>query len=354
MKRKGRKRRLLYVDVAKGIGILLVVVGHNAICEPDSTVTAFIYSFHMPLFYFLAGLFHNRANNLFIHATNKARSLLLPCFLAFLVWVTYQGIAHDSFSKLEELCLDTLYGTGQTMFWGQLWFLTSLFLTTCVCHLILQTPVLRQKGIRLALALALIPIGIALVKWAPSLHVINIGEKWYLVVIEGMPWNVDILPITAAFYLFGTAFPKSRFENQAWTTKQLLLGAIVVFLFVGLGAFLMKWGMDLNKRQYDHWAGSTLLATCGIGGVLLLSRAFAKSTLKWLSQALSFVGKRSLIILVLHFSIQQNFFNKLYNMGSPWILSAVASFVIALGLPLLVYELWSKSRQALSKRKAKS
>src|SRR5512133_2369883 len=58
------KSRLVSIDIARGIGILLVVLGHT-LAEANYHVqnpTVFflgrlIYSFHMPLFFFLSGLF---------------------------------------------------------------------------------------------------------------------------------------------------------------------------------------------------------------------------------------------------------------------------------------------------------
>ena len=70
----------------------------------------------------------------------------------------------------------------------------------------------------------------------------------------------------------------------------------------------MDWGMDLNIRRYSHWMGSSLVAACGIGGVLSLSLALDKLSWQGPSQTLSFIGKQSLSILVLHFSLQQNSF----------------------------------------------
>ena len=45
------KRRLNYLDYAKGIGILLVVLGHIY----NNSVKLWIYSFHMPLFFIISG-----------------------------------------------------------------------------------------------------------------------------------------------------------------------------------------------------------------------------------------------------------------------------------------------------------
>lgn len=41
-----------YVDLIRGIGITLVVIGHTEV--PDA-IKIIIYSFHMPLFFILAG-----------------------------------------------------------------------------------------------------------------------------------------------------------------------------------------------------------------------------------------------------------------------------------------------------------
>ena len=44
--------RIRWVDIAKGIGIFLVVLGH---CQITENVLTLITTFHMPLFFFLAG-----------------------------------------------------------------------------------------------------------------------------------------------------------------------------------------------------------------------------------------------------------------------------------------------------------
>lgn len=46
--------RSVLIDVLKGIGIILVVLGH--ITFGDQLVRKIIFSFHMPLFFFLSGV----------------------------------------------------------------------------------------------------------------------------------------------------------------------------------------------------------------------------------------------------------------------------------------------------------
>jgi polysaccharide biosynthesis protein PslL len=50
-------QRIVHIDIAKGIGILLVVLAHNGLQAYAPFLHQFIYAFHMPLFFFLSGMF---------------------------------------------------------------------------------------------------------------------------------------------------------------------------------------------------------------------------------------------------------------------------------------------------------
>jgi fucose 4-O-acetylase-like acetyltransferase len=91
--------RVSWVDYAKGLGIFLVVVGHvlrgvrSAGVVPDSPlalyVDSWIYAFHMPLFFFLSGVFLERAaarppRRFF---SDKLATIAWP----YLVWSLVQG-----------------------------------------------------------------------------------------------------------------------------------------------------------------------------------------------------------------------------------------------------------------------
>lgn len=48
--------RLLYIDILKAFGIFFVILGH-VLNDNKHPVSHFIYSFHMPLFFALSGVF---------------------------------------------------------------------------------------------------------------------------------------------------------------------------------------------------------------------------------------------------------------------------------------------------------
>lgn len=125
-----------WVDSAKGIGILLVVYGHvarglmNAGIYTDqssfSLIDNIIYSFHMPLFFFLSGIF-------FISSFEKRGIKLVfskvdAIFYPYLMWSLIQGsieIALSNFTN-QHVSWDALF----SIIWqprAQFWFLYTLF-----------------------------------------------------------------------------------------------------------------------------------------------------------------------------------------------------------------------------------
>ena len=70
-------KRLDYLDVAKGIGILLVILGH---CQLGRIGRAhsLIYSFHMPLFFFISGVCFSNKYTFSTLAVKRFRQIILP------------------------------------------------------------------------------------------------------------------------------------------------------------------------------------------------------------------------------------------------------------------------------------
>ncbi len=72
-------KRLEWVDIAKGIGIFLMVMGHSGI---PRFIHDCIYSFHMPFFFILSGYFFLTEKYTFVELINrKVKTILLPYFV---------------------------------------------------------------------------------------------------------------------------------------------------------------------------------------------------------------------------------------------------------------------------------
>jgi len=88
------------LDIAKGIGIILVVIGH--LHEAPLLLVKFIYSFHMPLFFILSGYIYNITKysslSLYEYIRSKWGNLIIPYFAmalsCYFIFIIQIGRAH--------------------------------------------------------------------------------------------------------------------------------------------------------------------------------------------------------------------------------------------------------------------
>ena len=133
----GNRVRITWVDHARGIGIFLVVLGHTLRGLDASRIIAdgaafrladsWIYSFHMPLFFLLSGLFAGRRVDLgpgpFLR--DKLATLAYP----YLVWSVLQTLVQVAIGRYTNRQVGI-----QELAWilidpiMQFWFLYALFL----------------------------------------------------------------------------------------------------------------------------------------------------------------------------------------------------------------------------------
>lgn len=126
------KQRDRNIDIAKGLGIFLVVWGHT------SATPEWISAFHMPLFFFLSGIFFRPNPNWRQFLKSKSRRLLIPYIIYFYICNIFDGILHT----LRNQPFD--WNDRLLQFWapcamaGPLWFLLALFWMLCLSNLLWQ------------------------------------------------------------------------------------------------------------------------------------------------------------------------------------------------------------------------
>lgn len=85
------KTRIIEIDIAKGILILFVLLGHSPIYE---WAGACINSFHMAAFFFLSGLTYNYKGNLGEFFRKKTKGILLPYLEFSIVLLIFAFLKH--------------------------------------------------------------------------------------------------------------------------------------------------------------------------------------------------------------------------------------------------------------------
>lgn len=292
------------IDIAKGLGILLVAVGHTPLWTSLGVkwIGPAIFSFHMPLFLFLSGLFLPMRKGLGSLVSSRGYGLLLPYLLGCGVF-----LATGEYKDWGILFGRIGWATGQSMGWPwtPLWFLPHLFLATLAGWGLVRAwerfGLARWKW--LCLFTLFLVATRAILEWENASEFELFEREMSLL---GLPWSLDLLPSSLVWMIGAYAFGKEIRSAAAnpWAFP----------VFAGLATLLYwrtAWSLNLNIRTYDHLAGSTLMALLGIVAVLALSvqlSRFAPPT-----RLLSSLGRASLWILISHTFLQSWIYAKLWD-----------------------------------------
>lgn len=125
------KNRIEWVDIAKGIGIILVLWGHGMSSFYDE-----IYRFHMPLFFLLSGYLYNSKCGLKDFCMKKMYSLYVPFVVWNILGVILEALLIGNGSIIKRVMGVFLTIDKSGAFFGATWFLGALFVTSILYKLL--------------------------------------------------------------------------------------------------------------------------------------------------------------------------------------------------------------------------
>lgn len=296
------KQRDGVLDAMRGIGIVLMVMGHSGFGG-----TAFIYLFHMALFFMLSGYFFRPAGD----AAGLGRFCLrrvLGLWLPFVLANTAFTVCNNLFLKLNILTSDPrileLPGNlvtdpvtlkdivGRTFHWclfdggtqlgGAMWFIQALFQIS-ILYALVEFLLHRFLPGRDTLTFQAFVSGVLLMLgW----HCSRTG------------WNVWGLGIAASSYsLFYLGVLAARLGQPA--RKPAVRGLIAAGAFVVLLVLGTRGTVGLAANQYPHWL--FLLVASAAGWVLVYECAQLIARLPRLGACLAALGRATMPIVILHF-----------------------------------------------------
>lgn len=324
------------IDIAKGVGILLVVLGHNPLVwEEKGELYRVIFSFHMPLFFFLSGVFLNPGKGWGETIREKADALLKPYLVTLLPLVVFGALFKGE--PLGGALMGLLYGTGRTIPWDPLWFLPHLLLVTLfswgIVNLVLKR--IRSEGLRFALIFGMLVAGALSIRAFWRVHVSLFGSDQLLF---GLPWSMDLVPVTAFYYLLGHLCAHRVKDFRPHLASTLVAAG----LFVGCHVFWDQT-IDLNNRRFDGVIVPLVASVCGIHLVLSASHVMSGQAL--LRRGLATLGAASLFVLMFHWLFQGKAISlaNQFGLGSNvWAL--FFAFLVGSGCPVLLWQLVKRSR----------
>ncbi|EJL83101.1 acetyltransferase, fucose-4-O-acetylase [Polaromonas sp. CF318] len=337
-------RRNPAIDIARGIGIILVVLGHNwTVLQERGELFQVIYSFHLPLFFFLSGLFLKDSGDLKNFALSRADALLKPYFAVLLLLGLCEMLAPQAVPVAGTTPFayfaGVLYGTAPTIAWTPLWFLPHLFAASVLAMAVLRaTRNLPGRPAALWLAAcALLATGVGCIGWFWQTDTGEALDWMGLQRLPGLPWSLDLLFISTPFMLFGFLLgkPVAAMRFKPWVV------AAAALAFAALHAYSGET-MDLNLRVYGNPVISTLQAGLGIYLVLSVSALLQHHAV--FRRPLACIGSASLLILLFHYVVQGRVFLLLSHVSRNEVLVGAASLAAGVALPLVLLELVRRQR----------
>lgn len=271
------KERIDYLDIAKAIGITLVVLRH---CSISIGVFAM---FHMPLFFIISGMFFREGNGFVKMVKNKLNKLLIPwgffyllgCLFFYVVAVVKSELKENYFGFIDVF-------VHRATFNYPIWYLLCLFWVFILYFVICKISTLH---IRTIVVIALSLCGYLL------------GKFHFFI-----PCYVDIALTSLFFFHIGYTL-RTRTEIFSTDKNRIKVDALMV-LVLGLITFLGYYCFNPKIQLATNLINPLcfVFSTTGALALIIVSK-FAKP---W--QWLTYIGRHSIIILCWH-----NFFQRIFE-----------------------------------------
>ncbi len=332
--------RVGYVDIAKGIGITLVVMGHNDFALISPFFHKLIYSFHMPMFFFMSGMFFNPDLPFWKYACHRFSRVLKPfLFMILFIYFTSISFSNVGIPEASRRLIKALYGNGYYLDWVQLWFLPHLFAVSLFAYFYFRATRGRYNfPLRSAFLLVLYIgglYGIALF-WPFELNIL--GRE---LTVFGLPYSLDIIFVSGFFFILGYEL------NQA--QHGFILENPFTLLISGISLLFLVWyfpaTIDFNTRLFESLPVNTLEALLGI--LLMLSISKQMEKVSWLSSLFRYIGQASLVILVFQVPIQDYWGQKILRITDNLQFSYWLSFLIGVAGPVAINALFIRPNPIL-------
>ena len=298
------------LDVAKGIGIICVVVGHLTPYAYQA-----IYLFHMPLFFVLAGMMSSHSPK--AKLKEKLERLGRP-YLSFLllIWVipailqlaAGKATSSDFFLDMVRAAWggELLFGSA-AVFWFPGAYAGMIIFAALFCG--------NTRTFSPILAIAIVAVAYVLSYAFPSLH---------------FPLALNVAPIAFVYYLFGRHLLRAKFAQKSPIYVGTAIAGAVGAIGVAKGWFPT---LSLKYADYGMPIVTVIASLASAAAIILLAELIARTAL---APVLSLLGRASLFIMYTHMIVAE-------PLLAPFDLSDVVQVGLALGICILSFLVIEKS-----------
>lgn len=272
-------KRITYFDIAKGIGMILMIVGHCSI--KNQYILNFIFSFHMPLFFLISGYFFKYRQDKEC-LKNNFKKLIMPYIITCIAIITYKLLRllldknfTDIIGIIKTWGLASLYGSGTKepfgiKYIGAIWFLWALFFALYFVNI-----TIKSKYQHL---------------WIILISYIGYKTSTYI----WLPLSIQAGMVATVFVYLGILARRYDIFN-----KKVPIILIISIILIVIFCTIYGGKLYMVTNYYKNGLFDIIGALCGSFLCIKLSQIIDKYT-KYTKKVLEFIGRNSLVVLCLH------------------------------------------------------
>lgn len=334
------KKRIYYLDIAKGIGVILMILGH----VPDLSMPSrrFVTSFHMPLFFVISGMIicatEEDARNGREIFKRKFCSIMLPYFifsvLSLLLEIFCTGVLKNgTWEVFREHLFATVCLSGASVFW----FLPALFFGEIIFLWVRKKSSAPACGALAALLAALAYLGYL---GGNRLQAVYDAAGWYPYLHLFLNAVLRAF-FAAAFIAIGYFGHRLLRRIPAGILRNLIPGALLMALTALVS---QRNGVtDMNYMVYNNIFLYLITSVSGSFGILFLSRALEGWRQTPPLRACMYYGRNSLIVMMTHAPFYIMYFaaritygvnNHIFPLGQVLLCAMMTGLVLVIEIPV--------------------
>ena len=267
-------QRIEYLDVARGIAIILMIIGH--IIKNTQFINV-IYSFHIPIFVFISGFFFKgkeKINKLFsFYVIVIAISVLTTP-----ATVTIIERLKNILFRVSMSINDTPSGVNTLLSVGAMWFIPFIIVVKLLFMLNVK---ICKKNDNWLFVLCFIECTIG--------FILSRNKIWCI-------WHLDVALYSMLWFYFGYILHKRRLLEKFLNNKLIVFLCFCIWL---IGSQFV--GISLASRGYMYsivYVLPVIIATSGIISIIWISKKIEK-----FSFFLKYCGKNSMYFLVSYYLV---------------------------------------------------
>ena len=305
------KKRFDYLDAAKGIGILLTVLGHVGF--DGDRMLFFIFSFHMPLFFIVSGMLSATGPKRAFKETlkRKALSLIVPyaifSVLGIVIYFVMNGLnffSKDGLTMLRSMAFESVTLKGLFV----LWFFPVMFFA----GLLLEGVAKKLNGyVNLTLCVIAVIVLTLFGRKAELFLQGNYDTAWKCALINlglvAVRTVIALVFMIAGFYFGRFVSQKGIVEKVSGTAYKKAFSVIGGLVLWGI-LFFTSWengSVDFASIHFSNGVVYFFNAFLGTAGCLMISVGLTGL------KPLLWAGRNSVGIMVSHLNFYFMYFAEL-------------------------------------------